>query len=296
MLGVGDITMRFTKMHGCGNDYIYVYTGTEKVADEIKPELAVRLSDRHKGIGSDGLIFINPAEGADFEMEMYNSDGSRGAMCGNGIRCVGKYVYDHGLTDKTSIDILTGAGVKRLELMTENGKATGATVNMGIPILEPKKIPVVIEGHDSGEPVIDHPIIAGGMEYRITCVSMGNPHCVIFCDEDVSSLDIAGIGPLFEHHVIFPDRVNTEFVNVHDRGHLKMRVWERGSGETLACGTGACASVVACVLNNLTENKVKVNLPGGVVNVDWNGTADNPLQDVFLIGPAQYTFVADFML
>ena len=257
--------MKFTKMHGCGNDYIYVYTGTEKVADEIKPELAVRLSDRHKGIGSDGLIFINPAEGADFEMEMYNSDGSRGAMCGNGIRCVGKYVYDHGLTDKTSIDILTGAGVKRLELMTENGKATGATVNMGIPILEPKKIPVVIEEHDSSKPVIDHPIIAGGMEYRITCVSMGNPHCVIFCDDDVSNLDIAEIGPLFEHHVIFPDRVNTEFVNVHDRGHLKMRVWERGSGETLACGTGACATVVAATQCGYCQKgeDVTVHLRGG---------------------------------
>ena len=263
-------------MHGCGNDYVYVYTGTEKVADEIKPELAVRLSDRHKGIGSDGLIFINPAEGADFEMEMYNSDGSRGAMCGNGIRCVGKYVYDHGLTDKTSIDILTGAGVKRLELMTENGKATGATVNMGIPILEPKKIPVVIEEHDSSKPVIDHPIIAGGTEYRITCVSMGNPHCVIFCDEDVSNLDIAEIGPLFEHHVIFPDRVNTEFVNVHDRGHLKMRVWERGSGETMACGTGATAVLVAASLNDLSDRKEDGN--------------------VYMTGPAETVFESEISI
>ena len=291
MLGVGDTAMRFTKMHGCGNDYIYVYTGTEKVADEIKPELAVRLSDRHKGIGSDGLIFINPAEGADFEMEMYNSDGSRGAMCGNGIRCVGKYVYDHGLTDKTSIDILTGAGVKRLELMTENGKATGATVNMGIPILEPKKIPVVIEEHDSSKPVIDHPIIAGGMEYRITCVSMGNPHCVIFCDEDVSNLDIAEIGPLFEHHVIFPDRVNTEFVNVHDRGHLKMRVWERGSGETMACGTGATAVLVAASLNDLSDRRAEVSLLGGTLTIDWKEDGN-----VYMTGPAETVFESEISI
>ena len=278
-------------MHGCGNDYIYVYTGTEKVADEIKPELAVRLSDRHKGIGSDGLIFINPAEGADFEMEMYNSDGSRGAMCGNGIRCVGKYVYDHGLTYKTSIDILTGAGVKRLELMIENGKATGATVNMGIPILEPKKIPVVIEEHDSSKPVIDHPIIAGGMEYRITCVSMGNPHCVIFCDEDVSNLDIAEIGPLFEHHVIFPDRVNTEFVNVHDRGHLKMRVWERGSGETMACGTGATAVLVAASLNDLSDRRAEVSLLGGTLTIDWKEDGN-----VYMTGPAETVFESEISI
>ena len=278
-------------MHGCANDYIYVYTGTEKVADEIKPELAVRLSDRHKGIGSDGLIFINPAEGADFEMEMYNSDGSRGAMCGNGIRCVGKYVYDHGLTDKTSIDILTGAGVKRLELMTENGKATGATVNMGIPILEPKKIPVVIEEHDSSKPVIDHPIIAGGTEYRITCVSMGNPHCVIFCDEDVSNLDIAEIGPLFEHHVIFPDRVNTEFVNVHDRGHLKMRVWERGSGETMACGTGATAVLVAASLNDLSDRRAEVSLLGGTLTIDWKEDGN-----VYMTGPAETVFESEISI
>ncbi|MBQ9567901.1 MAG: diaminopimelate epimerase [Lachnospiraceae bacterium] len=283
--------MKFTKMHGCGNDYIYVYTGTEKVADEIKPELAMRLSDRHKGIGSDGLIFINPAEGADFEMEMYNSDGSRGAMCGNGIRCVGKYVYDHGLTDKTSIDILTGAGVKRLELMTENGKATGATVNMGIPILEPKKIPVVIEEHDSSKPVIDHPIIAGGTEYRITCVSMGNPHCVIFCDEDVSNLDIAEIGPLFEHHVIFPDRVNTEFVNVHDRGHLKMRVWERGSGETMACGTGATAVLVAASLNDLSDRRAEVSLLGGTLTIDWKEDGN-----VYMTGPAETVFESEISI
>ena len=278
-------------MHGCANDYIYVYTGTEKVADEIKPELAVRLSDRHKGIGSDGLIFINPAEGADFEMEMYNSDGSRGAMCGNGIRCVGKYVYDHGLTDKTSIDILTGAGVKRLELMTENGKATGATVNMGIPILEPKKIPVVIEEHDSSKPVIDHPIIAGGTEYRITCVSMGNPHCVIFCDDDVSNLDIAEIGPLFEHHVIFPDRVNTEFVNVHDRGHLKMRVWERGSGETMACGTGATAVLVAASLNDLSDRRAEVSLLGGTLTIDWKEDGN-----VYMTGPAETVFESEISI
>lgn len=278
--------MKFTKMHGCGNDYIYIYTGTERVLDEDKPDLAVRLSDRHKGIGSDGLIFINPADGADFEMEMYNSDGSRGAMCGNGIRCVGKYVYDHGLTDKTTLDILTGSGIKKLDLQVKDGIATGATVNMGKPVLEASKIPVVMNGRDVSQPVISIPIDMENCGYNITCVSMGNPHCVIFVDNSVENVDLSTIGPLFEHHVIFPDRVNTEFNNILDRSHIAMRVWERGAGETLACGTGACASVVAAVLNDLTERRVKVSLLGGDLDIYWDEADDC----VYMTGPAETSF------
>ena len=278
--------MKFTKMHGCGNDYIYIYTGTEHVLDDDKPDLAVRLSDRHKGIGSDGLIFINPADEADFEMEMYNSDGSRGAMCGNGIRCVGKYVYDHGLTDKTTLDILTGSGIKKLDLQVKDGIATGATVNMGKPVLEASKIPVVMNGRDVSQPVISIPIDMENCGYNITCVSMGNPHCVIFVDNSVENVDLSTLGPKFEHHVIFPDRVNTEFNNILDRSHIAMRVWERGAGETLACGTGACASVVAAVLNDLTERRVKVSLLGGDLDIYWDEADDC----VYMTGPAETSF------
>ena len=284
--------MKFTKMHGCGNDYIYIYTGTEHVLDEDKPDLAVRLSDRHKGIGSDGLIFINPADEADFEMEMYNSDGSRGAMCGNGIRCVGKYVYDHGLTDKTTLDILTGSGIKKLDLQVKDGIATGATVNMGKPVLEASKIPVVMNGRDVSQPVISIPIDMENCGYNITCVSMGNPHCVIFVDNPVENVDLSHLGPLFEHHVIFPDRVNTEFNNVPDRSHLDMRVWERGAGETMACGTGACASVVAAVLNDLTERSVTVSLLGGDLHIRW----DESDGCVYMTGPAETSFEGEIKL
>lgn len=278
--------MKFTKMEGCANDYIYVYTGTESVPDEQKSSLAIRLSDRHTGIGSDGLIFINPTDKADFEMEMYNSDGSLGAMCGNGIRCVGKYVYDRGLIDRTEFDILTGSGIKRITLKTENGIAVGATVNMGQPIREASKIPVVINGCDDSDPVVSIPLDINGTTYNITCVSMGNPHCVIFMDQDVKTLKIEDIGPLVEHHVIFPDRVNTEFVNVVDREHLIMRVWERGAGETMACGTGACATAVAAVMNNLSDRRVKVSLLGGDLDIEWRASDDN----VYMTGPAKTVF------
>ncbi|MBQ9360009.1 MAG: diaminopimelate epimerase [Lachnospiraceae bacterium] len=278
--------MRFTKMHGCANDYIYVYTGTEHIKDADKSDLALRLSDRHKGIGSDGLIFINPTDQADFEMEMYNSDGSKGAMCGNGIRCVGKYVYDHKLTDKKTIDILTGSGIKKLDLKITDGVAIGATVNMGKPILEASKIPVVINGCDDSAQVVHIPLDINETKYNITCVSMGNPHCVIFMDEDVKTLKIEELGPLFERHVIFPDRVNTEFINVADRGHLIMRVWERGAGETMACGTGACASVVAAVLNDLVDRKVRVTLLGGELDIEWRESDGN----VYMTGPAETVF------
>jgi diaminopimelate epimerase len=286
---MGGETVKFTKMHGCGNDYIYVYTGTEQIPDAEKPDLAIRLSDRHKGIGSDGIIFINPTEKADFEMEMYNSDGSQGAMCGNGIRCVGKYVYDHGLTDKSCIDILTASGIKRLELKIEGGVATGATVNMGAPILEAGRIPVKIDGVGDNDNVISKPVVINGKEYRITCVSMGNPHCVIFCDDDVKNLDIDAIGPKFEHHVIFPDRVNTEFINVTDRTHMTMRVWERGAGETMACGTGATASLVAAVLNDLCDRKAEVTLLGGKLDIDWREDDGN----VYMTGPAETVFESE---
>ena len=280
--------MKFTKMHGCGNDYIYIYTGSEPVNDADKAELSIRLSDRHKGIGSDGIIFINPTDRADFEMEIYNADGSRAQMCGNGIRCVGKYVYDHGLTDKRNIDILTGAGIKRLELKVDikTDRAVSATVNMGAPILDSSKIPAVIEGIGRDDRVVSVPVDINGIQYHITCVSMGNPHCVIFMDEDVKSLKLEEIGPLFERHVIFPERINTEFVNVVDRHHLIMRVWERGSGETMACGTGACASAVAAVLNGLTENEVDIKLSGGDLHI----ACDDNCGDVYMTGPAETVF------
>ena len=223
--------MRFTKMHGCGNDYVYVNCFQETVEN---PEETARLvSDRHYGIGSDGLILICPSQKADFEMVMYNADGSRAEMCGNGIRCVGKYVYDYGLTDKTGICVDTLAGIRHLTLSVENGRVREVTVNMGAPVLEAGRIPVDF----ADSPVVSQPLTVGEKAYEATCVSMGNPHCVIFTEEDVRGLDLEKIGPDFENHVRFPKRINTEFVNVIDGTHLRMRVWERGSGETLACGS-----------------------------------------------------------
>ncbi len=255
--------MKFTKMHGIGNDYVYVNGFEERI--ENKSEAAVRLSDRHFGIGSDGLILINPSQKADFEMEMYNADGSRSEMCGNGIRCVGKYVYDHKMTDKTDISIETLAGIKYLHLYVKDGLVEKVCVNMGAPVLEPELIPVRSEL----KPVVGEKISVGGNEYKMTCVSMGNPHAVVFVD-DVKGLDIEKIGPLFEHHEVFPRRTNTEFVRVIDRKTAEMRVWERGSGETLACGTGACAVAVACVLNGFTEDEVTVRLLGGDLIIHWD--------------------------
>ena len=271
--------MKFTKMHGCGNDYVYVNGFTEKVTD--KPKAVVALSDRHFGIGSDGVIFINPSQQADFEMEMYNADGTRAEMCGNGIRCVGKYVYDHGMTDKTSITVESFGKVKYLDLTVENGKVVKVKVNMGKPELTAKDVPVV----SVHEQVIDEEIIVKEKSYRMTCVSMGNPHAVVFMD-DVEHLAIEEIGPYFENHERFPNRTNTEFVQVIDDSHVKMRVWERGTGETLACGTGACAAVVASVLNDLTDEKVIVKLLGGELSVRW----DRKVNHVFLEGPAVKVF------
>ncbi len=273
--------MRFTKMQGCGNDYIYIDGRAERIPQEEKPELVRRLSDRHFGIGGDGVIFINPFDVADFEMEMYNADGTRAEMCGNGIRCVGKYVYDKGLTDKTDITVISAGKVKYLTLFVRNGKVETVKVNMGAPELTTALVPVLCDQ----EQTVDEPILVRGREYRMTCVSMGNPHAVVFVD-DVESLAIEEIGPYFENHERFPARTNTEFVQVIDKNTVRMRVWERGTGETLACGTGACATVVACVLNGLTEETVTVELLGGSLDITWDRVA----KLVYMTGPAVTVF------
>lgn len=273
--------MKFTKMHGCGNDYIYVDGTKEILTPQEKPEVVRCLSDRHFGIGGDGVIFINPSREADFEMEMYNMDGSRAEMCGNGIRCVAKFVYDKGLTDKTSISVISCGKIKYLTLSIENGKVSTVRVNMGSPILKAKDIPVISDK----EEVIGDEIEVAGETYKMTCVSMGNPHAVVFVDE-VAGLPLEKIGPLFENHVRFPKRVNTEFVKVLDENTVEMRVWERGTGETLACGTGACATVVACVLNGLTKEQVTVKLLGGNLQIQW----DRESNLVYMTGPATTVF------
>lgn len=273
--------MKFTKMHGCGNDYIYVDGSRERISTEEKPELAKKLSDRHFGIGGDGVIFINPSEVADFEMEMYNADGSRAEMCGNGIRCVAKYVYDKGLTDKKKISIVSAGKIKHLCLTIQDRKVILVKVNMGEPQFLAREIPVVSEN----ERVLDEPITVQGKEYRMTCVSMGNPHAVVFVD-DVEHFPVEELGPCFENHERFPKRTNTEFVQVIDENTVKMRVWERGTGETLACGTGACATVAACIENGLTKDQVTVQLLGGELEIFWN-RAENA---VYMTGPATHVF------
>ena len=271
--------MKFTKMHGLGNDYVYVNCFEEKI--DNPPAVARFVSDRHFGIGSDGLIMINPSKTADFEMEMYNADGSRGEMCGNGIRCVAKYVYDYGLTDKTQISVETLGGIKYLDLTVEDGKVSLVKVDMGKPKLEADLIPIISER----EQVIDEPIEVDGKEYHMTGVSMGNPHTVIYVD-DVKGLDLEKIGPKFENHERVPKRINTEFVHCIDRQTVEMRVWERGSGETLACGTGACAVAVSSILNNLTDTQVTVKLLGGDLQIEWDREKDR----VFMTGPATVVF------
>lgn len=273
--------MRFTKMQGCGNDYVYVDGAKEQIALEDKPELVRRLSDRHFGIGGDGVIFINPAKEADFEMEMYNADGSRSEMCGNGIRCVAKFVYDKGLTDKTSLSIVSCGKIKYIDLTVENNKVSLVKVNMGAPILEAGQVPVISKNNQ----VIDEEIEVEGKEYKMTCVSMGNPHAIVFMD-NVADLEIEKIGPFFENHERFPNRTNTEFIRIIDDHTVEMRVWERGTGETLACGTGACATVVACVLNGLTKEEVTVKLLGGDLQIKW----DREKNLVYMTGPAEIVF------
>jgi len=279
--------IKFTKMHGCGNDYVYINGFTEKIPQEQKPDFVRYVSDRHFGIGSDGAIFINPAKEADFEMEMYNADGSRSEMCGNGMRCVGKYVYDYGLTDKTEFSVVSAGKIKYLTLTIEDGKAVQIRVNMGEPILAPAEIPVIA----NSTPVMNEPITVLDKEYEMTCVSMGNPHAVVFV-EDTASFPVHEIGPYFENHEKFPNRTNTEFVQVVDRNHINMRVYERGTGETLACGTGCCASVVACILNGLTDDTVYVNVLGGTVLVEWNRTENL----VYMTGPAVTVFDGEIVV
>ena len=270
-------------MQGIGNDYVYVNCLEETV--EHPSELAKLVSDRHFGIGSDGLILIRPSAQADFFMEMFNADGSRSEMCGNGIRCVGKYVYDHGLTDKTQITVNTLAGVKHLTLHVEDGRVAAVTVDMGEPVLDAALIPV--EAAES--PVVSAPIEVAGQAFEMTCVSMGNPHAVMFMD-DTAAVPIDQIGPAFEFHPAFPKRVNAEFIQVLNRSEANMRVWERGTGETLACGTGACASVVACILNGLTDDEVTMHLLGGDLRIRWNRD-DNR---VYMTGPAATVFEGEF--
>ncbi len=274
--------MRFTKMQGLGNDYVYVNCLEEKV--ENPAELSIKVSDRHFGIGSDGLILICPSDIADFRMDMYNADGSRAEMCGNGIRCVGKYVYDFGLTDKVDVSIETLAGIKYLHLEVENGKVKLVTVDMGTPELSARKIPIISDK----ETVISESILVGGVEYKMTGVSMGNPHAVVYL-EDMTQLQMEQIGPKFEKHERFPSRINTEFVQVLDRNTVVMRVWERGSGETLACGTGACAVAVASILNGYTEDSVTVKLLGGDLKITWNREENK----VYMTGPAEVAFTGE---
>lgn len=276
--------MKFTKMHGIGNDYVYVNCFKEEI--ENPSELARFVSNRNFGVGSDGLILIRPSEKADFQMDMYNSDGSQAEMCGNGIRCVGKYVYDYGLTDKTQITVDTLAGIKYLDLTVEDGKVSKIRVNMGEPILKPELVPVI----SPEDPAVDIPIEVKGKKYNMTCVSMGNPHAVIFMDH-VKDLDIEVIGPYFENHTCFPKRTNTEFVEILDRNTVNMRVWERGAGETLACGTGACATAVACVLNDKTEDKITVHLLGGDLQIEW----DRETNQIYMTGSATTVFDGELL-
>lgn len=277
--------MKFTKMHGTGNDYVYVNLFEETV--ENLNDAAIQVSDRHFGIGSDGLIAIAPSEVADCRMIMFNADGSEGAMCGNGIRCVAKYAYDHGIVDKEQITVETKSGIKKLELTVEDGIVVYVKVNMGQAVLRPSDIPVKAEGQD----FVARTIVADGKEYKVTCVSMGNPHCVIFTT-GIDQLDLEKIGPHFEYHPLFPDRINTEFVEVVDSHTLKMRVWERGSGETISCGTGTCATVVAAVLNGYCRRgeEVEVQIRGGSL---FDTYLENG--EVLMKGPATEVFQGEII-
>lgn len=271
--------LKFTKMQGCGNDYVYISTFDQTVED--LSSVAKKLSNRHFGIGGDGVIFVCPSDVADGKMRMFNEDGSEGRMCGNGVRCVAKFLYDHGLARKETLTVETLSGIKTITLAMESGEVVGATVDMGKAETNPSQIPVLLEG----EEIINRPITVGDREYRITCVSMGNPHCVIFTD-DVRSIPLEQIGPLFERNPLFPESVNTEFIRVIDRTHLEMRVWERGSGETLACGTGACASVVAAVKNGYCDKNtpITVTLLGGDLRIVYGD------ETVLMEGPARTVF------
>ena len=275
--------MRFTKMHGIGNDYIYIDAVRELVED---PEaLAVRMSDRHTGIGGDGIVLIGHSDTADFSMRMYNADGSDGGMCGNACRCVGKYVYERGLTDKTDVTLQVGSRVVVLHLNVQDGHVQSVKVDMGTPDLTPANIPVKLPG----EIIMGYPLEIGAQRRKIHCVSMGNPHCVIFCN-DPEDVDLETWGPLLENASIFPKRTNVEFVSVRDRNHIKQRTWERGSGETLACGSGACAVLVASVLTGQVDRDCEIQLRGGKLHVTWS--ADN--NHLYQEGPAEFVFDGDY--
>ena len=290
--------MKFTKMHGCGNDYIYFDCTKSDFPGgaEGEKQAAIKLSDRHFEVGGDGIIIIKKGRTAEFEMVMYNADGSRSQMCGNGIRCVGKYVYDAGYTKSREFTVESMGAVKKLTVQKgERGdKETWLSVDMGAPILEAEKIPVAGPSTGSGttKRVIMHPLTIAGKEFKITCVSMGNPHAVVFIDKKPAEFDVCGIGPLFENNAFFPERTNTEFAYVEDRHTIWMRVWERGTGETLACGTGTCATVVAAILNNLVDagSPVTVHLVGGDLKIEWSGREED---SVFMTGPAENVFTGD---
>jgi diaminopimelate epimerase len=275
--------MKFTKMHGAGNDYVYVNGFVETIEDPAS--LSIAVSDRHFGIGADGLVLILPSEKEDFRMRIFNADGSEAEMCGNASRCIAKYVFDHGMTDKTSLTLETLSGQKRLDLHVENGKVSTVRVDMGEPILLPKLIPA----HIDEEQIVNFPIALDGKKVNITALSMGNPHVIIFVD-DVNEIDLSKVGPKVEYHPLFPKRTNTEFLQIISPNHLKMRVWERGSGETLACGTGACAATVAAVLNGKAERKVTMELTGGTLFIEWSETDNH----VYMTGPATTVFEGEY--
>lgn len=283
--------LRFTKMQGIGNDYVYVNGFEERV--DSPGELARKISNRNFGVGSDGLVLILPSASADVRMRMFNADGSEAEMCGNAVRCVGKYVYDHGIQVKDVITVETGAGVKVVRLLFEAGEVCGATVDMGEPELIPSRIPVLTEASlDGGQQrFVAHPVDVNGQLYEITAVSMGNPHAVIFM-KGIDDLDLPRMGPDFEHHPLFPKRTNTEFVEVISSTRVRMRVWERGAGETLACGTGACAVAVACVLNGYTGRDVEVELKGGTLKIHWDESSNH----VHMTGGAVTVFAGEYYI
>ncbi len=279
--------MQFVKMQGLGNDYVYINCINQDLSGVDLSELAIRLSNRHFGIGGDGIILILPSTKADFRMRMFNADGSEGKTCGNGLRCVARYVYDHGLTDKTAFTIETLGGIVKPELIMEGNRVAAVRIDMGEPRLSRAEIPML---GDETSHVVGERISAGGVAFTVTCVSMGNPHCIIFVD-DADNVDVAGVGPFIENHELFPEKTNVEFIEVLNDEEILFRVWERGSGITLACGTGACAAVVAAVLNNLTRRKVTVHLLGGDLFIEW--AEDN---HVYMTGPAEEVFCGEINL
>lgn len=277
--------IEFTKWQGCGNDFVLVDDRSESIKDPA--ELSRKMCDRHYGIGADGLIIIRPSDKADTRMRIYNTDGSEAEMCGNGIRCFARWVYELGLVPGEEFTVETGAGILVPKIIKENGRITGVRVDMGQPVLDAEKIPT--KGFGTGR-VVDKTIEVLGETYHVTCVSMGNPHCVVLWD-DLSTLDIEKLGPAFENHPAFPNRVNTEFVSVRDKNHVRMRVWERGAAVTMACGTGACATLTACVLNNRTERKAEIELDGGKLFIEWS-EKDN---HIYMTGPAEEVYKGTYI-